>query len=882
MVQSNYPDSEDKRLTQNREDEKSTEKWGPYLSERQWGTVREDYSADGNAWDYFTHDQARSRAYRWGEDGIAGISDNQQFICFAPAFWNGKDPIIKERLFGLNNHEGNHGEDVKELYYYLENTPTHAYMKFLYKYPIAAFPYDDLVIENEARSKEQPEYEILDTGVFDNDNYFDILIEYAKNGPDDILIHITVKNRSAKTAILHILPTVWFRNQWSFGLSKHKPQIGNLLAQNNCHSVKVSHHSLDDYRFYFKEPTYTGFTENETNTARINNEPNDQPFKKDFFNDSLISGNTDQLKQKTAGTKFSPIYKAEIEADKTIELRFRLSTLTDLSDPLGLEFDFIFAQRMKEGHEFFDSIFKKSVNAELLNISRQAIAGMLWSKQFYYYTVEKWLEGDKINQNLPLSRLSGRNANWKTLNNRDILAMPDKWEYPWYASWDLAFHTLPMALVDPLFAKEQLITITREWYMHPDGQLPAYEWNFNDSNPPVQAWAALRIYHIEKSRTNRTDVAFLKRIFIKLIINFTWWVNKKDVRGLNVFEGGFLGLDNIGIFDRSQPVPGNSILEQADGTAWMARYALNMLDIALEIAQYDKVYEDVASKFYEHFMYISEAYNSSWNAEDHFFYDQLVKSSGEIVPIKVRSLVGVISTFAVTILESKQIAGLNSFCDRMKWFSMYRKTTHKFLAQDGTKSNGDYLLSLVARDRLLDILKIVLDEDEFLSPWGLRSVSKFYQDQPYSMDLEGQDYSIDYEPGEATGKLFGGNSNWRGPIWMPLNFLFIEMLGTYHNYYGDTLKVECPARSGQFMNLFEVAAFVSNRLVSMFLKDADGNKPIHGKYNEFYKKEGCENLLLFHEYFHGETGMGLGASHQTGWTSLIAGLISVFELSEKS
>lgn len=882
MDQSNYPSSEVARIEQNRQLGKFTETWGPYLSERQWGTVREDYSADGDAWDYFPHDHARSRAYRWGEDGLGGISDSQQFLCFAPAFWNGADPILKERLFGLNNHEGNHGEDVKELYYYLENTPTHSYMKYLYKYPVAAFPYDHLVAVNAGLTKDDAEYEILDTGIFDHDSYFDITTEYAKNGPEDILIHIKAKNRSANTATLHILPTVWFRNQWSFGLSNNKPLISGFTSGEGFESVLVSHHSLDEYRFYFPPAAHLGFTENETNTDRIFGTPNDHPYKKDFFNDCLLGGKLDQLKTKSAGTKFSPFYQAEIEAGQTVELRLRLSTLKDLADPLGAEFDFIFARREKESHEFFDTIYDKKENAELLKITRQAIAGMLWSKQFYYYTVEKWLAGDKVHTDLPLSRMTGRNSNWKTANNRDILAMPDKWEYPWYATWDLAFHTLPMALVDPAFAKEQLITVTREWYMHPDGQIPAYEWNFNDSNPPVQAWAALRIYDIERSRTGRADVDFLKRIFIKLTINFTWWVNKKDIRGLNVFEGGFLGLDNIGIFDRSQPIPGNSILEQADGTAWMARYALNMLEIALEIAHTDKVYEDVASKFYEHFMYISEAYNTSWNSEDHFFYDQLVKPDGEVVPIRVRSLVGVISTFAVTILEKQQIQGLKSFRERMEWFSTYRKNSHKFLAQDGTKSNGDYLLSLVARERLVDLLRIVLDEDEFLSPWGLRSVSKYYAAHPYSMDLAGTDYSIDYEPGEATSKLFGGNSNWRGPIWMPLNFLFIEMLHKYHAYYGEELQVECPSRSGTLMNLYEVASLVSARLISMFQRDSSGNIPVHGKYNDFYNRPGCTDLILFHEYFHGETGMGLGASHQTGWTSLIAGLITQFEVKKPS
>jgi len=855
--------------------------WGPYLSDRQWGTVREDYSQNGTAWNYFPHDHARSRAYRWGEDGIGGISDDQQILCFAPTFWNGKDPILKERLFGLNNEEGNHGEDVKELYYYLENTPDHSWMRCLYKYAQTAFPYEHLLRENAARTKAQPEFELLDTGIFDSSEYFDIYIDYAKNNDEDLLIRISVENMSANSARLFVLPTLWFRNQWSFGLTKHKPSIMAVPKSagqpgQTFSSVLASHYSLGEYYLYFETTNRQWYTENETNNEKLYGIPSEGKRVKDAFHTALLTNEDLDLGMETQGTKFAPIFELMLAPKGKADLRLRL-TRDKLEDPLGHHFTDIMLQRKSASDTLYTTLYRNDARPDLEKIFKQALSGLLWNKQFYYYTVERWLNGDPHLPKPPEERKTGRNANWKTLNNRDILSMPDKWEYPWYASWDLAFHTLPLSFIDPAFAKEQLITITREWYMHPDGQLPAYEWNFNDTNPPLQAWAALRIYQIEKQNYGKNDADFLKRIFHKLMINFTWWVNKKDVQGLNIFEGGFLGLDNIGIFDRSAPIPGGAVLEQADGTAWMATYALNMLDIALELARLDPVYEDVASKFYEHFLYIAESYNQEWNEEDHFFYDVLLKPNGEKIPIKVRSLVGVISTFAVSILKSDLLSKLDSFRERMQWFSTYRKNTHQYLAQDDTNLSGDYFLSLVSRTRLTELLQVLLDEKEFLSRYGLRSVSRYYLDKPYHLNIDGMDYSIDYEPAEASSYLFGGNSNWRGPIWMPLNFLFIETLRKYHLYYGDTIRVECPTGSGVSMNLFQVAQLITDRIVSIFTRDAGGNRPLYGPYNTYYKREGWEDLVLFHEYFDGETGKGLGASHQTGWTALIAGLCRIFE-----
>jgi len=855
--------------------------WGPYLSDRQWGTVREDYSENGTAWNYFPHDHARSRAYRWGEDGIGGVSDDQQILCFAPTFWNGKDPILKERLFGLNNEEGNHGEDVKELYYYLENTPDHSWMRCLYKYAQTAFPYEHLLRENAARTKAQPEFELLDTGIFDSSDYFDIYIDYAKNKDEDLLIRISVENRSANSARLFVLPTLWFRNQWSFGLIKHKPSITAVPKSagqpgQTFSSVLASHYSLGEYYLYFENTNRQWYTENETNNEKLYGIPSEGKRVKDAFHTALLTNEDLDLGMETQGTKFAPVFELTLAPKGKAELRLRL-TRDKLEDPLGHHFTDIMLRRKSASDTLYKTLYQNDARPDLEKIFKQALSGLLWNKQFYYYTVERWLDGDPHLPKPPEQRKTGRNANWKTLNNRDILSMPDKWEYPWYASWDLAFHTLPLSFIDPGFAKEQLITITREWYMHPDGQLPAYEWNFNDTNPPLEAWAALRIYQIEKQNFGKNDADFLKRVFHKLMINFTWWVNKKDVQGLNIFEGGFLGLDNIGIFDRSAPIPGGAVLEQADGTAWMATYALNMLDIALELARLDPVYEDVASKFYEHFLYIAESYNQEWNEDDHFFYDMLLKPNGEKIPIKVRSLVGVISTFAVSILKNDLLSKLDSFRERMQWFSTYRKNTHQYLAQDDTDLSGDYFLSLVSRNRLTELLQVLLDEKEFLSPYGLRSVSRYYLDKPYHLNIDGMDYSIDYEPAEASSYLFGGNSNWRGPIWMPLNFLFIETLRKYHLYYGDTIKVECPTGSGVSMNLFQVAQVITDRIVSIFTRDAGGNRPLYGPYNAYYKQEGWEDLILFHEYFDGETGKGLGASHQTGWTALIAGLCRIFE-----
>ncbi len=862
---------EHRRLRANSAKEVPLEKWGPYLSERQWGTVREDYSTDGDAWNYFPHDHARSRAYRWGEDGLAGISDIFQNLCFSVALWNGKDPILKERLFGLSNPEGNHGEDVKELYYYLDNIPTHYYMKYLYKYPQEAYPYDELVNKNKTRDKHEPEYEILDTGIFSDDRYFDVYVEYAKRNSEDIFIKIEIVNRSSQSASITVLPTLFFYNKWQYEAEAYKPSIVLL----NDQSVKASHTVLGDYYFYFQEANEVLFTENETNFEKLYNHENKTEFVKDAFHEAIINGkNLEKLRAKKQGTKFSPVYQYEIKGKHSEKIYLRL-TNKKTPNAFPQKFEEIFEKRKKEADQFYEAISPVNCTPGQKSIQRQAFAGLLWNKQYYHYDVERWLNtGDEITSPSE-TRKNGRNHNWVYLKNQDVMSMPDKWEYPWYAAWDMAFHCISFSIIDPLFAKHQLLLLMREWYMDPKGQLPAYEWNFNDVNPPVHAFAALQVYKTEKKIYGKQDIEFLKKIFQKLIINFTWWTNRKDADGNSVFEGGFLGLDNIGLFNRSIPLPGNVNLEQADGTSWMGMYALGMMDIAIEIAMHDNSFEDAATKFYEHFVIIAEALNimGLWSEEDKFFYDVLSLNKSQAFPLKIRSAVGLTPIYAVTIIEKSHIDKLSDFAKRMQWFENYRKINNKFLpSQD--KSNEDcILLSLVHRDRLASILQRLLDESEFFSEGGIRALSKCYQQNPYTLTYEGTSYSIQYDPGDSTSGMFGGNSNWRGPVWMPLNFLVINAIKIYGSFYEDDFKVECPKGSGSFLTLTEVAKEVTKRLLHIFEKNEHNERPVHGPYNWFYQREENRELVLFHEYFHGDTSRGLGASHQTGWTALVVNLI---------
>lgn len=868
------------RLDEQYSGKKNWRKWGPYLSERQWGTVREDYSADGSAWDFFPHDHARSRVYRWGEDGIAGISDEYCNLCFSVALWNGKDPIIKERLFGLTGTEGNHGEDVKELYYYLDSTPTHSYMKHLYKYPQERFPYEQLLTENKNRSKLEGEFELTDTGIFDEGRYFDVFTEYAKADNDDILIKITVHNRAKIKANVSVLPTLWLRNLWSFGLVDKKPQL-QLIENNGQKHVKAIHSKLGEYYFYFDKSQHRLFTENETNSQRLFGLPNSQPYVKDAINDAIVKQDFALFENKTEGTKFSPVYELEIEAGENREIRCRLSKTEKNEITLTDDFDVHFSKRKAEADEFYTELCVDS--PELKNVQRQAFAGMLWSKQYYNIDIPRWLNGDPGQIPPPENRKLGRNQQWASLNNEDIISMPDKWEYPWYAAWDLAFHCVPLSMVDPDFAKKQLILLLREWYMRPNGQLPAYEWAFSDVNPPVHAWACLQVYRIEKKNTGKGDTDFLKKVFQKLLINFTWWVNRKDYNDNNVFEGGFLGLDNIGVFDRSAFIPGGGHLEQADGTSWMAMYSLNMLDMALEIAQVDNTFEDVATKFFEHFVYITESLNrmsedrkGAWDEIEGFFYDILAKSDGTYVPLKVRSLVGLTSFFATLVLDKEKLKKVPDFAKRLKWFRNYRKENNAYLAIEELHDGENILLSLTPRKRLEKLLEALLNTDEFLSPHGIRSVSKIHENA-YSVSIDSVQYGLQYEPGESTTSLFGGNSNWRGPIWMPMNYLLIQSLLELHKYYGNSISTACPAGCDRLVNLNQVAKDIASGLISLFLIDADGKRPIHGDNSLYQNDPHFRDLVLFYEYFHGDNGRGIGASHQTGWTGLVADLIGKFE-----
>ena len=866
-------DPERARLAQGR----TWKAWGPYLSERQWGTVREDYSPNGAAWDYFPHDHARSRAYRWGEDGIAGIADNHGRLCFALALWNGRDPILKERIFGLTGPEGNHGEDVKDYYFYLDSTPTHSYMRALYKYPQAAFPYAALVDENRQRDRRAPEYELIETGVFDGDRYFDVTVEYAKATTEDILVRISVANRGPEPAEVHLLPTLWYRNTWSWQAGAPRPRLRVVMGQA---SIEADHAELGRRWLHCEGDPALLFTENETNATRLWGAPNASPYVKDGINDYVVEGRKDAVNPDGAGTKAAAHYRLTIPAAGTATVRLRLTPSPEPARALGREFDGLFTRRIREADQFYATVIPASLSADARRVMRQAFAGLLWSKQFFHYDVRRWLEGDPTGPPPPASRREGRNREWEHLYNDDVISMPDKWEYPWYAAWDLAFHTIPLALVDPEFAKHQLVLFLREWYMHPNGQIPAYEWAFGDVNPPVHAWAALRVYRIERRLRGSGDRDFLQRVFHKLLLNFTWWVNRKDAEGKNVFQGGFLGLDNIGVFDRSAPLPTGGHIEQSDGTAWMGMYCLNMLAIALELAKEDPSYEDVASKFFEHFVYIAHAMDdlgheglSLWDEADGFYYDVL-HTDGSHRSLKVRSLVGLVPLFAVETLEPEAVEGLPGFKRRMQWFVDNRPDLREHVQvltrPDGTARR---LLSIVSRDKLPRVLRFMLDEGEFLSPHGIRAVSRHHAAHPYVFTLGDAEHRVDYEPAESSSGLFGGNSNWRGPIWFPMNYLLIESLQKFHHFYGDTLTVPFPTAAERRLNLRDVAAELSRRLTRIFLRDAEGRRPVHGNQAKFQADPHWRDLVLFYEYFHGDNGAGIGASHQTVWSGLVAKLL---------
>ncbi len=910
---------EEIRLGEDARREKNWKRWGPYLSGRQWGTVREDYSPDGTCWDYFPHDHARSRAYRWGEDGLLGITDRECRLCFALALWNGRDPILKERLFGLTNEQGNHGEDVKECYFYLDATPTHSYMKALYKYPQAEFPYERLVEENRRRGRDEPEFELIDTGVFDDNRYFDVFAEYAKATPDDILIRITVANSGPEAATLHLLPTLWYRNTWIWGC-KHegcwiKPRITRVADS----TLMGDHVSFGKHYFVVGEAVGTEtdppsgkleghapswpkflFTDNETNTQKLFGTDNYTPYVKDAFHEYLVDGKTDAVNSDPVGTKVAAYYKLTIPAGQEVAVKMRLFAANELEGSAPAEpnpryerrgaagtapskriddnFDEVFAARIREADEFCAARTPAQLNAEEKMIVRQAHAGLLWSKQFYHYIVRDWLDGDPQQPPPPESRKHGRNSDWLHVYNRDVISMPDNWEYPWFAAWDLAFHMIPFAKIDPDFAKQQLVLFLREWYMHPNGQLPAYEFAFGDVNPPVHAWSCWRVYKMTGARGAR-DRVFLSRTFQKLVINFTWWVNRKDAGGNNIFGGGFLGLDNIGVFDRSQPLPNGGQLEQADGTAWMAFFCNTLLSMALELANDNPATEDMASKFFEHFIAIADAMNTHggsglWNEEDGFYYDQLLVD-GQTIPLRVRSLVGLLPLIAVEVLEEEIIEKLPGFRKRLQWFLEHRKDLCRHIAcmETETTDHGHRLLAIPSRERLERVLRYMLDENEFLSPYGIRSVSKIHEKHPYVFDVNDAEHRVDYVPGESSTGLFGGNSNWRGPIWFPINYLLVEALERYHHFYGDALKVECPTGSGRVMNLQQVADELRARLARLFLPDANGRRPCHGNEERYATDPHWKDLVLFYEHFHGDNGRGLGASHQTGWTALAAGCI---------
>lgn len=871
---------EGKRLVEARLGNAAWRFWGPYLSERQWGTVREDYSQNGSAWEYFTHDQARSRAYRWGEDGLAGICDQKQRLCFALALWNGNDSIIKERLFGLTGHEGNHGEDVKEYYFYVDNVPTHSYMKHLYKYPQSAFPYEDLVSTNRSRNRLQPEYELLDTGIFNGDRYFDVFTEYAKNSTENILIQFTISNRASAKAELYLLPTIWFRNTWGWGRDLPKPNL-SLIDTNQLKIVHASHNDLGSYWLYCDNPDKVLFTENETNNVRIFNSPNQSPYVKDSINDYFIKGKKEGINPANVGTKASAVYSLNFAPKETKVIRLLLSSDGNIENPFGNPYDAMFVKRKEEADAFYKHVTPYPLPEDMRNIQRQAFAGLLWNKQCYHYNVNTWLKGDPAQPTPPPERNAERNCHWRHLDAYDVFSMPDKWEYPWFAAWDLSFHTISLAMIDPDFAKKQLILLTREWYMSPNGQIPAYEWNFSDVNPPVQAWGALRVYEIEKLMYGREDRPFLERVFQKLLLNFTWWANRKDASGRNIFEGGFLGLDNIGAFDRSLSPPAGGYLEETDATGWMGMYCINCLEIALELAEKDAVYEDIATKFFEHFVYIADAINSVetasdglWDSKDGFYYGVVVYPNGFILRLKEDNMTGIIPLFAVGTNTASIAQKFPHYRSRFQWLVKNRPDLLHHIADLNKRGIEERILLAFANSiKITKILVKVLDEKQFLSPYGIRSVSKRLQKEPFSVNLGGREFRLDYEPAESTTPLFGGNSNWRGPIWFPLNFLFIESLQKFHYYYGDNLQVEFPTGSGKMANLWEISSDLSFRLINIFLKDKEGRRAVYGGIEKFQSDPYWRDYILFHEYFHGDNGAGLGASNQTGWTGLVAKLI---------
>ena len=900
--------TEDHRLEEAHLRKKHWKRWGPYLSERQWGTVREDYSPDGTAWEFFPHDHARLRTYRWGEDGIGGISDRHQMMCFALALWNGRDAILKERLFGLTGNQGNHGEDVKECYFYLDSTPTHSYMRMLYKYPQTAFPYEALVEENRRRWRSLPEFELLDTGVFSENRYFDLFVEYAKADVEDMLIRITAVNRGPEAAALHILPQFWFRNTWSWGKDLRRPVARKATCVPGSNCTELQHWQYGKRWLLCAGQPELLFTENETNNERLFGLKNRSPYVKDAFHEYVIRGNKAAINPEQMGTKMAAYYQLQLDPGQSATLKLRLTDLEPLgamdigagtvggfvspgtqeraegvpgTNDFAAGFDGVFAARQKETEEFYAAKIPKELSADAKTVMRQAFSGMLWSKQFYHYDVCTWLEGDPAGPRPPESRWHGRNKDWTHLYNDDVISMPDKWEYPWYAAWDLAFHCVPLALIDPDFAKDQLVLLLREWFMHPNGQLPAYEWSFGDVNPPVHAWAAWRVYKIERRMRGVADRGFLEKVFHKLLLNFTWWVNRKDPDGANIFQGGFLGLDNIGVFDRSAPLPTGGHLEQSDATSWMGMYCLNMLAIALELAKEDPAYEDVASKFFEHFVYIARAMNdfgaggqSLWDDADGFFYDVLKLPNGEEHFLKIRSMVGLIPLFAVETLEPEIVDRLPGFKRRMQWFIDNHPDVPEHIEMTQRSARGvRRLLSLVNRKQLKRVLCRMLDETEFLSPYGVRALSRFHKDQPYEVHVNGNTNRVDYEPAESSTGLFGGNSNWRGPIWFPVNYLLVESLQKYHHYYGEDFKVECPTHSASESDLWQVAAEISRRLIHIFLRDSNGRRPVSGGTELFQSDPHWRDFILFYEFFHGDNGAGIGASHQTGWTGLVAKLI---------
>jgi hypothetical protein len=870
------------------EDEDSSWRtWGPYLSERGWGTVREDYSPNGTAWDYFPHDAARSRVYRWNEDGLAGICDDQQRMCFSLALWNGQDPILKERLFGLTGPQGNHGEDVKEIYYYLDNTPSHSYMKMLYRYPQRAYPYQDLIDQNRRRTRLDDEYELIDTGVFNENRFFDVFVEYAKAGTHNILIQISVVNRGPEAADIQVLPTLWFRNTWSWGWHNYRPIMRQITAPDGLAIVEAEHESLGHYHFYAEGAEELLFTHNETNNLRLYNAANASHFVKDAFHNYVVKGDKDAVNPAREGTKMAALYRRTIQPGETSVIRLRMSSIHHHSHFLApyevefSDFDHIFKQRKQEADDYYAALAPAGLTDEERQVQRQALAGMLWGKQFYYYDVQIWLEGDPAQPPPPPDRKNGRNKDWITLNNADVLSMPDNWEYPWYASWDLSFHCIPLALVDSQFAKDQLDLLTREWYQHPNGQIPAYEWAFSDVNPPVLAWSAYRVYKIEQKQRGKGDRFFLERLFHKLLISFTWWVNRKDSEGNNIFQGGFLGLDNIGVFDRSAELPTGGFLEQSDGTSWMGMFSLNMMQIALELAVEDRVYEDIATKFFEHFLYIAGAMNniansgiSLWDEEDQFFYDVLHLPNGDHTTIKIRSLVGLIPLLAVETIDPEVLDKMPGFKERLVWFLENRPKLAGLVSRWHEPGQGDLrLMAMVRGHRMKQLLKRMLDPNEFLSEYGIRSLSKYHKDHPYILPVGGINHEVEYWPAESRTGLFGGNSNWRGPVWFPINFLIIESLQKFHHYYGDDFKVECPTGSGQMLTLWEVADELSRRLCRLFLRDKQGQRPFNGPNEMLQKDPRWSEYMLFYDYLHGDIGAGLGASHQTGWTGLVAKLI---------